>query len=390
MAGGKGGFIGQDGLNAPDVPTNVSALAGDTQVSVSFSAPSDVGGSAVTGYVATSNDGIGVTGSASPITVTGLTNDTSYTFRVWAINAFGYSAPSLASGAASPFGPRAIFGSYSNMQYVTIATLGNAASFGNFSISSVRNGRAACSSSSRAVFGGGEVSSTYTNIIEYVSFGTTGNTSDFGDLTVARADSAGASSSTRGLFASGSTGSPNATVDYITIATTGNAVNFGSNTGVSGLGGFSSPTRAVFGGGISTGTSTFATINYFTIATTGSGASFGSLTGARAWLAGASNSTRGIFAAGYNFSIGALNVMDYITIASTGNATDFGDLIAARFYAGGAASSTRALFVSTSGSPTTIDYVTISTTGNALDFGDIGSMSGNGVAGCSSGHGGLS
>jgi large repetitive protein len=54
-------------------------------------APSDVGGSAVTGYVATSNDGIGATGSASPITVTGLTNGTPYTFRVWALNAFGWS-----------------------------------------------------------------------------------------------------------------------------------------------------------------------------------------------------------------------------------------------------------------------------------------------------------
>ena len=46
MAKGKGGFIGQDGLNAPDSPTGVSGSAGDEQVEVSFTAPSDVGGSA--------------------------------------------------------------------------------------------------------------------------------------------------------------------------------------------------------------------------------------------------------------------------------------------------------------------------------------------------------
>jgi hypothetical protein len=43
MAKGKGGFIGQDGLNAPDSPTGASGSAGDEQVEVSFTAPSDVG-----------------------------------------------------------------------------------------------------------------------------------------------------------------------------------------------------------------------------------------------------------------------------------------------------------------------------------------------------------
>ena len=50
MARGRGGFIGQDGLNAPDSPTGVSASAGDAQATVSFTAPTDVGASAITGY----------------------------------------------------------------------------------------------------------------------------------------------------------------------------------------------------------------------------------------------------------------------------------------------------------------------------------------------------
>lgn len=104
MAKGKGGFLGHDGLNAPDQPTGVSATAGDAQATVSFTAPTDVGGSAITGYVATSNDGIGATGSSSPITVTGLTNGTSYTFNVYAINAFGTSVSSDASSSVTPSG----------------------------------------------------------------------------------------------------------------------------------------------------------------------------------------------------------------------------------------------------------------------------------------------
>src|SRR5210317_662677 len=59
MATNDGGFIGQDGLNAPDSPTGVSATAGDTQATISFTAPSDVGGSAITGYSVQSDNGDG-------------------------------------------------------------------------------------------------------------------------------------------------------------------------------------------------------------------------------------------------------------------------------------------------------------------------------------------
>ena len=97
------GFIGTDGINAPDKPTGVSASGGvGGEASVSFTAPTDVGGSAITSFIATSNDGIGASGSSSPISVTGLSNGTSYTFRVIARNAFGSSAPSDVSESVSP------------------------------------------------------------------------------------------------------------------------------------------------------------------------------------------------------------------------------------------------------------------------------------------------
>ncbi|HDS1580679.1 TPA: autotransporter domain-containing protein [Stenotrophomonas maltophilia] len=87
---------------APAAPTLASASASDSQAVVSFTAPSD-GGSAITGYVVTSSPGnIVASGPASPITVTGLSNGTAYTFTVTATNAIGNSPPSSASNAVTP------------------------------------------------------------------------------------------------------------------------------------------------------------------------------------------------------------------------------------------------------------------------------------------------
>ena len=83
----------------PGVPTGVSAVRGDSQVVVSFTAPAGT----VTGYTVTSNpEGITATGTASPITVTGLTNGTAYTFTVVATNAAGSGPASAASESVTP------------------------------------------------------------------------------------------------------------------------------------------------------------------------------------------------------------------------------------------------------------------------------------------------
>ncbi|MBI1377354.1 MAG: hypothetical protein GC157_07725 [Frankiales bacterium] len=114
-AAGTGAWSDASALATPDVlpaaPTVSSVLAGDTQVTVTWSAPAPNGGSAVTGYaVERSTDGgltwssaVADTGStALSATVTGLTNGTSYRFRVAAINAMGGGAWSAASAAVRP------------------------------------------------------------------------------------------------------------------------------------------------------------------------------------------------------------------------------------------------------------------------------------------------
>ena len=97
----NGGFIGTDGLDAPDAPTIGTPSAGSTQADVAFTAGA-AGTTATTEFVATTNDGIGATGTSSPITITGLTNGTSYTARVYAKNSHGTSAASEASASFTP------------------------------------------------------------------------------------------------------------------------------------------------------------------------------------------------------------------------------------------------------------------------------------------------
>lgn len=92
------------GGSVPGAPTSVSATAGDGQATVTFTAPVNKGLPAVIlDYQVTSSPGgITATGSASPITVTGLTNDTAYTFTVKARNATGYGPASAASNSVTP------------------------------------------------------------------------------------------------------------------------------------------------------------------------------------------------------------------------------------------------------------------------------------------------
>jgi hypothetical protein len=94
----------------PTAPQSVVAVAGDTQATVSWAAPTNTGGLAVTDYVveysvqssgvwSVFSDGVYTSLSA---TVTGLVNDTSYSFRVSALNAVNTGVAALASTSITP------------------------------------------------------------------------------------------------------------------------------------------------------------------------------------------------------------------------------------------------------------------------------------------------
>ena len=64
-------------------------------------------------------------------------------------------------------------------------------------------------------------------MIDYVTIASTGNASDFGDLTATKTRMGAASNSITGIFAGGNTGSNSNVVESVTIASTGNATDHG-------------------------------------------------------------------------------------------------------------------------------------------------------------------
>jgi len=326
-----------------------------------------------------------------------------YTGEFWddvIVNNYQIGISTNPAGTSGGLGTRGLFGAGENPQhtidYITISTLGNSQTFGDYSTTRYTAG--SCSDSTRGLWAGGQVPSPFTfyNLIDYVTFASTGNTTDFGgDLVNTTYDVTGASNSTRGLFAYGTQG-PGFTfvakIDYVTIQSTGtNAQSFGNlSTTRNQTTSFSSSVRGVFAGGMDPGI--VNTIDYVTISTLGNAQDFGDLPTTRRNPGSCSNSTRGVIVGGFNPTY--RNEIEFVTIATTGNAQDFGDLTVSRGVFDGAASSTRGVFGggSDSGSPgnyDTIDYITFSSIGNAIDFGNLGRGESRVYGACSNGHGGL-
>ena len=217
------------------------------------------------------------------------------------------------------------------IDYVTIASAGNAIDFGNITDSGRRVYNTVSSSTRGVNLGGYKDSiSQNVNIMDYIEIATTGNALDFGDITTKRRGGGDCNSPTRGILGGGYSSTYEKIIESLTIASKGNTVRFGEliNTGY-GQAGVSNGVRGILAGGNQDGSATGSRsfITSITIASEGNAIYFGDLTVARDGAAGASNLIRGVFAGGQSGPT-RVNVIDYIAISTGGDAIDFGDLSA--------------------------------------------------------------
>jgi len=303
------------------------------------------------------------------------------------------------TGSNEGLGNRGIFangqvapstGTYTNhIEFYTIPSLGNGQTFGDTTVT--RSHSSSMASRTRCVFSSGYNS---TDVMDFITIATTGDATDFGDNTSSADSTAAASTEIRGLIAGGSSTN---TISYITIATTGNALDFGDITRAhNNMAGASSSTKGVFAGG-GASDNEYNTIDFVIIATTGNATDFGDLTYTTTTnCSGGSNSTRMIVAGGADTpSYAMVNNIDILTMATVGNAQDFGDLSDQTNACAVMASPTRGVIklgVAGPGNSTTtnaVEFIQFATTGNSVDFGDSVNQTYGVGEGISNGHGGL-
>ena len=256
----------------------------------------------------------------STITSLGNTTDWGYAMRYAA-----YFTPTASSSTRAVQCGYNYQNSQANSKLIEkfdLVSAGAGTNFGELNVDGAEQG-AGCGNGTRGIFTQGyNNSAATTNVIEYVTIATEGNAQDFGDLTQARVILAGCASPTRGIFSGGQT-SIN-TIDYITIGSAGNATDFGDLVvGRNGTASCSSSTRGIMAGG-DAGSGQTNHIDYITIASAGNATDFGDLANDLRYGGAGCSETRALIAGEY---VSDSTGIQYITIASTGNAQDFGDLL---------------------------------------------------------------
>jgi len=155
---------------------------------------------------------------------------------------FGDTSMVQSAGSGVSSSTRGVFAigssdaNYKNiLEYITISTTGNSLDFGDLTRMGVHCN--SYSSSTRGVFHSGyqyPASPNFMNIIDFITIATTGNATDFGDASLG-GFGAGGSSPTRGVAGSGyfanaptgESGGYTNIIEFVEIASTGNATNFG-------------------------------------------------------------------------------------------------------------------------------------------------------------------
>ena len=145
------------------------------------------------------------------------------------------------------------------IDFLNIASKGNTVKFGNITFAGEGYGSAkmnrGLSNSTRGLFAGGyQPNSPYpvVSFIDYVTIASEGNATNFGDMTSVRYNNMTTGSQTRGILAGGQGDQPTftreKTIDSVEYATTGTAVHFGELSVAAGSGSANSDSHGGLGG----------------------------------------------------------------------------------------------------------------------------------------------
>ena len=148
----------------------------------------------------------------------------------------------------------------------------------------------------RGIIAGGYAAPARLNTIDFVTIATLGNAQDFGDFTDSKNTGAGASNKVRAVYAGGykNPGVSITTIDYVNIMSAGSPMVFGDlSTAAGPFGGLSNCIRGVWAGGYS-GSSYTNFMEYIEISTFGDAADFGDLSVTRAAGGACSNGHGGL------------------------------------------------------------------------------------------------
>ena len=175
-------------------------------------------------------DFIGGTVTIESITIAQTGNSVDFGDKNYSANGTASCQSPTRAIVAGGYGPNP-YPQFDTIEFVTISHAGNATDFGNLTFG--HSNVAGCSNATRGLIAGGYTfpspATTYYNTIEFITIASTGNASDFGDLTSTGTQPAGTSSPTRGVFSGRSdAGGEEDVIDYVQIMSTGNAIDFGN------------------------------------------------------------------------------------------------------------------------------------------------------------------
>ena len=341
----KGGLVGGfDQLRAPDAPTITSTSAGDASLEIAFTAPSDVGGGTITGYIAFATNV-----PQEPVLYTVTVQDVSG--NKYFIDSSQQATLTLVKGHTYTFDWSA---ATSHPLRLSTTSDGTHNSGSEYTTGVVKDDSAY---TTKITVDAGAPSTLYYYCQNHSGMGGSANVQAY------------VHSSATGTSSPITVGSLSNDISATSYLAAQNV--FGVSPNAVGSSGTPTGSLAMFFGGYSTASS--ANVNHIQqldMTSSSNATDFGDIASARSYKSAVGTPTRCV-AGGFDSTSGEVQ-LEYVNPASAGNSQDFGLLSLANNNAGAFGNSTYGVFApNNNGAKRDFMRITIASGGNSSDVGDL-------------------